>query len=182
MQILRRTLVRAFGFARLFDFISQVRYFRILGQLAKFLVPGQLIQMQLLTDRAEHLHVFGDFLLREHAELQVQVRPLFGAMHLEFLVHQYERREKYEFDSEDQGEELKRIRIEWWNSNDLLGVHDDPSGEEEKLDKDEAKAAEEPGDDTAHALSRRLLDEYLLFELRDGRYIPFGRRGDGRLR
>ena len=52
----------------------------------------------------------------------------------------------------------------------------------EELHKNEAKASEEPGDRSAHALSLRLLGEHLLFELRDGRYIPFGRRGDGRLR
>jgi len=114
--------------------------------------------------------------------LQVQVRPLFGATNLVFLVHQHECGEEDELDSDDQGEERKRIRIEPWNPSDHPGVHPDPSGDEQELDKDEAKASEKPGDGAADMLGYGSLREHLLLKLGDGSYIPLSRGSDGRLR
>jgi hypothetical protein len=121
-------------------------------------------------------------LFREHADLQVQVRPLFGATHLVFLVHQHECGEEDELDSDDQGEERKRIRIEPWNPSDHPAVHGHPSGDEQELDKDEAEASEKPGDGAAHVLGCGSLREHLLLKLGDGRYVPLSRGGHGWLR
>ena len=60
----------------------------------------------------QYLHVLGDFLLREHTQLQVQMRPLFSTAHLVFLVDENACGQEDEFDSHNQGQERKRIWIE----------------------------------------------------------------------
>ena len=75
-------------FPRLFNFIDEGGYFGVLAKLAYFLVRSRHFQFEFLTDYVQHLHVLGDFLFREHAKLQVQVRPLFSAAYLVFLVNE----------------------------------------------------------------------------------------------
>ena len=70
----------------LFDFIDKGGYFGVLAKFAYFLVRSPHFQFEFLTDQVQHLHVLGDFLFREHTKLQVQVRPLFSAAYLVFLV------------------------------------------------------------------------------------------------
>ena len=69
-----------------FDLIDEGGYFGVLAKLAYVLVTSQHFQLEFMTDHAQHLHVLRDLLLREHTELQVQVRPLLGAAYLVFLV------------------------------------------------------------------------------------------------
>ena len=135
-------------------------------------------QFEFLTDHVQYLHVLGDFLLREHTKLQVQVRPLFGAVHLVFLVDENACGQENEFDSHNQGQKRKRIWIERLQPSDPLGVQDDPSNNEEDLGKNEAKASEEAGNATTPSLSPGLLSEQLLFKLCYRLDVPLGGRGD----
>ena len=139
---------------------------------------GRRFQLEFLTDQVQDLHVLGDFLLREHAELQVQVRPLLSAAHLVFLVDENTCGQEDEFDSHNQGQERKRVWIERLQPSDPLGVQDNPSDNEEDLGNNEAKASEKAGNATTPSLSPGLLSEQLLLKLCYRLDVPLGGRGD----
>ena len=139
---------------------------------------GRRFQLEFLTDQVQDLHVLGDFLLREHAKLQVQVRPLFSAVHLMFLVDENACGQENEFDSHNQGQERKRIWIERLQPSDPLGVQDNPSNNEKDLGNNEAKASEEVGNATTPSLSPGLMGDQLLLKLCCRLDVPLGRRGD----
>jgi hypothetical protein len=139
-------------------------------------------QFEFLADHVQYLHVLGDFLLREHTKLQVQVRPLFSAAHLVFLVDEHACGQENEFDSHNQRQERKRIWIERLQPSDPPGVPYDPSDNEEDLSNNEAKASEEAGNATTPSLSRGLLSDQLLLKLCYRLDVTLGRRGDGGVR
>ncbi len=139
-------------------------------------------QFEFLTDHVQYLHVLGDFLLREHTQLQVQMRPLFSAAHLVFLVDENACGQEDEFDSHNQGQERKRIWIERLQPSDPLGIQDNPGDNEEDLSNNETKASEEAGNATTPPLSPRLLSEQLLLKMCYRLDVPFGCRGDGGVR
>jgi hypothetical protein len=171
-------LLQGISFPCLSDFIDQRGYFGILAKLAHFLVMSRRFQFEFLANHVQYLHVLGDFLLREHTELQVQVRPLLSAAHLVFLVDENACGQENEFDSHNQGQERKRIWIEWLQPSDPLGVQDNPGDNEEDLSNNEAKASEEVGNATTPSLSPGLLSDQLLLKQRYCLDVPLGCRGD----
>ena len=165
-------------FPCLFDFIDEGGYFGILAKLAYLLVMGRCFQLEFLTDQVQYLHVLGDFLLCEHTKLQVQVRPLFSAAHLVFLVDENTCGQEDEFDSHNQGQERKRVWIERLQPSGTPGVPYDPSDNKEDLGDNEAKASEETGNATTPLLSPGLLSEQLLLKMCNRLDVPLGGRGD----
>ena len=63
-------------------------------------------------------------------------------------------------------------------SMNLFCVQDNPSGDEEYLSNNKAKASEEAGNATSPSLSPGMLSDQLLLKLCDRLDVPLGRRGD----
>ena len=175
-------LLQGISFPCLFDFIDQRGYFGILAKLAYLLVMGRRFQIEFLTDQVQYLHVLGDFLLCEHTKLQVQVRPLFSAAHLVFLVDENACGQEDEFDSHNQGQERERIWIERLKPSDTPGVQDNPSDNEEDLSNNEAKASEEAGNATTPSLSPGFLSDQLMLKMCYRLDFSLVGRGDGGVR
>jgi len=166
----------------LLNFIDQGGYLSMLAEVAHFMVRNRNLQFEFPADHVQHLYVLGDFLFREHAELQVQVPPLFGTTHLVFLVNENERRKENEFNSHNQGQKRKRIRIERSKPRGAYSIQDNPSNDEEDLSSNKARASKEASHAAAPSFRLGTVGDQLLLELGDRFNVPLGCCGDGGLR
>src|ERR1035441_243866 len=122
----------------------------------------------MLAECLQHLKDGGQFLLRKHADLKIQMRAPFGLAGHSTLTDQHEDRQKHAFGRDDEGQDAKRKRIKYFKSWDHTEIYQAPNGDQNQLHQQESHIADKFGNDVADSLGGSPAIKGLMLQLGDG--------------
>ncbi len=118
----------------------------VVYHLAKLRVRLRFLNLEVLADGAQQLQGFGDLLLREQIDLEVELVADVDALLHPVLFHQDEGAKQDAFDGHNHGEQDEGVGIEPRDAGDNACVDEKPGQEPYQVQKDEGHGAGEAAD------------------------------------
>jgi hypothetical protein len=169
MALLPRQLV--------FQIAGEFMNVRCVAEPLQFLLGRLDIDVEMAADFVLHLKQRGEFLLREHADLKIEMRAPLGLAGHAILTDQNENGQDDAFRGNDESQNSEWKWIEGLHGRDKAEIDGAPSKDEQNLEKQEGNAAGEFGDGVAGAFGGSAAEEGVVFEFGDRFDVELGGMG-----
>jgi hypothetical protein len=136
---------------------------------------GFHVDAGVLAEFLQQLEHHGELLFGEHANLKIKMRAPLGLASHAILADEHENGEENALRGDEKGQDAEWERIEGFDEGDEVEIHGAPENNQNHVEQQEFRAADELDDGVAVALGGRAAIESFLFQLGNGCNIELRR-------